>query len=83
MRAEVGDFDLGQDEEPRVIGYEGEVLLAQLGRPSDEAVARGELPRGDGETKHGEGLAVAVVANSAMDEVASLMRPVPALCVIS
>ena len=61
MRAEVGDFDPWQDEEPRVVDHEGEVLLAQPGRPADEGIARSELPRGGGEAEHGEGPAVAVV----------------------
>ena len=39
----------------------GQVLLALLGRPSDEVVARGELPGGGGEAEHGDGPAVAVV----------------------
>ena len=59
--AEVGDFDPGQDEEPRVVDHEGEVLLAQLRRPTDEAVARREFPRGGGEAKHGERPPIAVV----------------------
>ena len=59
MRAEVGDFDPGLNEEPQVVDHEGEVLLTQLRRLADEAVVRGELPRGDGEAKHGEEPAVA------------------------
>ena len=55
VRAQVVDIDPGQDEEPWVVDHEGEVLLAQLRRPSDELVARGELPRGGGEAEHGEG----------------------------
>ena len=61
VRAEVGDFDPGQDQEPRVVDHQGEVLLAQLRRPPDELVARGELPRGGAEAEHGDGPAVAVV----------------------
>ena len=49
MRAEIGDGDPGQDQEPRVVDHEGEVLLAQSRRPSDEVVARGELPGGGAE----------------------------------
>ena len=37
VRAQVGDRDPGQYEEPRIVDHEGEVLLAQLRRPSDEA----------------------------------------------
>ena len=59
--AEVGDPDPWQDEEPRVVDHEGEVLLAQLRRPADEGIARGELPRGGGEAEHGEGPAAPVV----------------------
>ncbi len=40
VRAEVGDLDPGQDEEPRVVDHKGEALLAQSRRPSDEVVAR-------------------------------------------
>ena len=36
-------------------------FLAHSRRPSDEVVARGELPRGGGEAEHGERPAVAVV----------------------
>ena len=61
VRAEVGDMDPGQDEEPRIVDHQRQVLLAQLRRPSDELVARGELPRGGGEAEHGERPAVAVV----------------------
>ena len=61
VRAEIGDFDPGQDQESRVVDHEGKVLLAQLPCPSDEVVARGELPRGGGEAEHGERPAVAVV----------------------
>ena len=46
VRAEVVDMDSGQDQEPRVVDHQRQVLLAQFGRPSDEVVARGELPRG-------------------------------------
>ena len=46
-------LDPGQDQEPRVVDHEGKVLLAQLPCPSDEGVARGELPRGGGEAEHG------------------------------
>ena len=59
--AEVGDLDPGQDQEPRVVDHQGEVLLAHLGHPSDEAVARSELPGGGGEAEHGERPAVSVV----------------------
>ena len=41
--------------------YGSSVLLAQLRRPSDELVARGEPPRGRAEAEHGDGPAVAVV----------------------
>ena len=61
VRTQVGDFDPGQDQESRVVDHEGKVLLAQLPCPSDEVVARGELPRGGGEAEHGERPAVAVV----------------------
>ncbi len=71
MRAEVGDFDPVQDEEPRVVDHEGKVLLAQLRRPTDECIARGELPRSGGEAEHGEGPAAPVmygVADLGADE---------------
>ena len=61
VRAEVGDFDPGQDEEPRVVDHEGEVLLARPSRPSDEVVTRREFPRGGEETEHGDVPTVAVV----------------------
>ena len=61
VRTQVGDPDPGRDQEPRVVDHEREVLLAQLRRPSDEVVARGELPGGGGEAEHGDGPAVAVV----------------------
>ena len=61
VRAEVGYLDPRQDEEPRVVDHEGEVLLTQLRRPPDEGVAGGELPRGGGEAEHGEGPAAPVV----------------------
>ena len=61
MRTQVGDIDPGQDQESRVVDHEGKVLLALLPCPSDEVVARGELPRGGGEAEHGERPAVAVV----------------------
>ena len=60
VRAEVGDFDPGQDQEPRVVDHQGEVLLAQLRRPPDELVARGELPRGGAEAEHGDRLLIGV-----------------------
>ena len=41
VRAEIGYLDPGQDEEPRIVDHQREVLLAQLRRPSDEPVARG------------------------------------------
>ena len=53
MRTQVGDIDPGQDQESRVVDHEGKVLLALLPCPSDEVVARGELPRGGGEAEHG------------------------------
>ena len=40
VRAQVGDRDPGQDEEPRIVDHEGEVLLAQLRRPSPQLRAR-------------------------------------------
>ena len=61
VRTQVGDPDPGRDQDPRVVDHEREVLLAQLRRPSDEVVARGELPGGGGEAEHGDGPAVAVV----------------------
>ena len=65
VRAEVGDRDSGQDQEARVIDYDGQVLLTQLRRPSDEAVAWRKLPcRGAG-AEHGERPAVAVVDRGA------------------
>ena len=50
VRAEVGAFDPGQDQEPGVVDHEGEVLLAQLRRLHDEArvctpTRRGWSPR--------------------------------------
>ena len=39
VRAQVKNRDAGQDQEPRLVDHEREGLLAQLGRPSDEAVA--------------------------------------------
>ena len=51
----------GNYQEPWVVDHQREVLLAHLGRPSDEVVARGELPGGGGEAEHGERPAVAVV----------------------
>ena len=45
MRAEVGDGDPGQDQEPRVVDGEGKILLTQLRCPSDEAVAAGRASR--------------------------------------
>ena len=48
---QVGDPDPGRDQDPRVVDHEREVLLAQLRRPSDEVVARGELPGGGGEAE--------------------------------
>ena len=65
MRTQVGDLDPGQDQEPRVVDREGKVLLALLPSPSDEVVARGELPRGGGEAEHGEWPAVSVLAGIA------------------
>ncbi len=61
VRAQVGDRDPGQDEEPRVVDDEGEVLLALLRRPSDEAVAGRELACRRAEAEHGQRPAVAVV----------------------
>ena len=61
MRAEIGDLDPGQDEEPRIVDDEGEVLLAQLGRRTNEAVVWRERPGGHAEAKHGDGPAVAVM----------------------
>ena len=61
VRAQVGDRDPGQDQEPRVVDDEWEVLLAQLRRPSDEAVAGRELACRRAEAEHGDRRAVAVV----------------------
>ena len=61
MRAQVRDGDPGQDQEPRIVDHEGEVLFAQLGCPSDEAVAGCELSRGGAEAEHGKRSAVTVV----------------------
>ena len=61
VRAQVGDRDPGQDEELRVVDREREVFLAQLRRPSDEAVAWRELARRGAEAEHGDRPAVAVV----------------------
>ena len=61
MRAEVGDGDPGQGQEPRVIDDEGKIPLTQLPCTSDERVARGELPGGCAEADHGQRPAVAVV----------------------
>ena len=66
VRAQVGDRDPGQDEEPRIVDHEGEVLLAQLRRPSDEAVAGRELACRRAEAEHGERPAVAVVDGVAL-----------------
>ena len=58
----LGMVDPGQDQEPRVVDHQRQVFLALVcGRPSDEAVARGELPCGGGEAEHGERPAVSVV----------------------
>ena len=65
VRAEVGDGDPGQDQEPRVVDHQRQVLLAQLRRPSDEGVAWGELPCRRTEAEHGEGPTVAVVGGVA------------------
>ncbi len=51
VRAEVGDLDPRQDEEPRIVDHQRQVLLAQFGRPSDEAVARREPPCSGGEAE--------------------------------
>ena len=59
--SEVGDADPGQDEEPGVVDDQRQVLPAQGGGPSDEAVARREGPGGGAEAEHGERPAVAVV----------------------
>ena len=58
--AEVGDLDPRQYQEPRIVDHEREVLLTQPRRPSDEVVARSELPRGGGEAKHGDRPAVSI-----------------------
>ena len=53
MRTEVGDRDPGQDEEPRVVNDQGEVLLAQLWRPWAEPVGRSaedQIQRGSADT---------------------------------
>ena len=61
VRAEVGDLDLRQYQEPRIVDHKVQVLLALLGRPSDEVVAWGELPCRSGEAEQGDGPAVSVV----------------------
>ena len=61
VRAEVGVGDPGEDEEPGVADHQREVFLAQLRRPSDEAVVGRELACGGGEAEHGEEAALAVV----------------------
>ena len=57
----------GRMRKRRVVDHQRQVLLAQLRGPSDEVVARGELPGGGGEAEHGERPAVSV-----MDGVAHL-----------
>ena len=55
-------MDPGQDQESRIVDHEREgSSRAVCERPSDEAVARGELPGGGGEAEHGQWPAVAVV----------------------
>ncbi len=41
VRAEVGDLDPRQDQEPGVVDHQRQVLLAELRCPADESVARG------------------------------------------
>ena len=48
VRAEIWDRDPGQDQEPRVVDHEGEVLFALLRGPSDEAVAGRQRARNSG-----------------------------------
>ena len=61
MRAQVRDNDPGQDQEPRVVDHEGEVLPAQSRSPPDEGGARRELSRRGAEAGHGNEPAVAFV----------------------
>lgn len=61
VRAQVGDWDPGQDEEPRVVDDVQGILLGLLRSPSDEAVAGREPTRCRAEAEHGEPPAVATV----------------------
>jgi hypothetical protein len=45
VRGEVRDRDPRQDEEPRIVGQEAEIPAPGRGRPSDEAIARPQVPR--------------------------------------
>ena len=63
----LGDLDPREDQKARVIDHQRQVLLAELRCPSDEVIARRELPGGGGEAEHGQRPAVSV-----MDGVAHL-----------
>ena len=58
MGAEIGQAGPGEDQEAVVVAHSGEIGLALFAGPSDEVVARGELPGGGAEAEQGQGTAV-------------------------
>ena len=63
MGAEVGQAGPGEDQEAAVVAYPGEIGLALFAGPSDEVIARGELPGGGAEAEQGQGDEAAAVVD--------------------